>query len=91
VGGLGIAEIGRTVGGTDSRGTSTAVVLSALCQLFDATAEGFSSSILLLTAPARKWEAPLIVVCRHYIKQLEAGGSAGVKTPSGATINAKKP
>src|SRR6266481_8908450 len=46
--GLGIAEIGRTVGGLIRQGRPLPVVLSALCQLFDATAKGFSSRVLLL-------------------------------------------
>src|SRR5467141_1947021 len=41
-------EIGRTVGGLIRHGRPLPVVLSALCQLFDATAKGFSSSVLLL-------------------------------------------
>src|SRR6266436_5269544 len=48
------AEIGRTVGGLIRDGRPLPVVLSALCQLFDATAKGFSSSVLLLDRTGAK-------------------------------------
>jgi PAS domain-containing protein len=44
----GIAEIGAMVGGLIRQGHPLPVVLTTLCQLFDATVEGFSSSVLLL-------------------------------------------
>src|ERR1700704_5874509 len=46
--GLGIAEIAARVGGLIRQGRPLPVVLSALCQLFDATVKGLSSSVLLL-------------------------------------------
>jgi hypothetical protein len=46
--GLGIAEIGAKVGGLIRQGRPLPFVLTTLCQLFDATVKGFSSSVLLL-------------------------------------------
>jgi PAS domain S-box-containing protein len=46
--GLGIAEIAAKVGGMIRQGRPLSAVLTALCQLFDSTAKGFSSSVLLL-------------------------------------------
>jgi len=90
--GLGIAEIGRTVGGLIRQGRPLPVVLSALCQLFDATAKGFSSSVLLLDRTgARVRSAAGSSLPASYIKQLEGRRVSWSETPSGATINAKKP
>jgi hypothetical protein len=46
--GLGIAEIGAVVGGLIRQGRPLSVVLTTLCQLFDVTVKGYSSSVLLL-------------------------------------------
>jgi C4-dicarboxylate-specific signal transduction histidine kinase len=46
--GLGVAEIAAKVGGLIRQGRPLSVVLTALCRLFDVTAKGFSSSVLLL-------------------------------------------
>jgi C4-dicarboxylate-specific signal transduction histidine kinase len=46
--GLGIAEIGAMVGGLIRQGCPLPVVLTTLCELFDATVKGYSSSVLLL-------------------------------------------
>src|SRR5258706_5984016 len=90
--GLGIAEIGRTVGGLIREGRPLPVVLSALCQLFDATAEGFSSSVLLLDRTgARVRSAAGSSLPASYIKQLEGRRGRWSETPSAATSNAKKP
>jgi hypothetical protein len=45
--GLGIAEIGAMVGGLIRQGRPLAVVLTSLCQLFDATVKGYFSRVLL--------------------------------------------
>jgi signal transduction histidine kinase len=45
--GLGIDEIGAMVGGLIQQGHPLPVVLATLCQLFDATVKGYSSSIFL--------------------------------------------
>ena len=44
----GIAEISAMVGGLIRQGRPLPVVLTALCQLFDATVKGYSSSVLVL-------------------------------------------
>jgi signal transduction histidine kinase len=46
--GLGIAEIGAMVGGLIRQGRPLPVVLTTLCQFFDATVKGYSSSVILL-------------------------------------------
>jgi PAS domain S-box-containing protein len=46
--GLGIEEIGAMVGGLIRQGRPLPVVLTALCELFNATVKGYSSSVLLL-------------------------------------------
>ena len=45
--GLGIAEIGAMVGGLIRQGRPLPVVLTTLCQFFDATVKGYSSSVIL--------------------------------------------
>ena len=70
--GVGIAEIGATVGGLIRQGRPLPVVLTSLCQLFDATVEGYSSSILLLDptgARVRRATGPGLPT--GYIRQLE--------------------
>jgi hypothetical protein len=52
--GLGIAEIGAMVGGLIRQGRPLTIVLTTLCQLFDATVKGYSSSVLLLDPTIRK-------------------------------------
>jgi signal transduction histidine kinase len=51
---LGIAEIGAMVGGLIRQGRPLSVVLTALCQLFDATVKGYSSSVLPLDRTAAR-------------------------------------
>jgi PAS domain S-box-containing protein len=46
--GLGIGEIGAMVGGLIQQGRSLPVVLASLCELFEATVKGYSSTVLLL-------------------------------------------
>jgi signal transduction histidine kinase len=46
--GLGIAEIGAMVGGLIRQGRPLPAVLTTLCQLFDTTVKGYSSSVFLL-------------------------------------------
>ena len=71
--GLGIAEIGAMVGGLIRLGRPLAVVLTTLCQLFDGTVKGYSSSVLLLDrTAARVREAVGSGLPDSYMKQLAA-------------------
>src|SRR5258707_1734792 len=89
--GLGIAEIGRTVGGLIRQGSPLPVVLSALCQLFDATAKGFSSSVLLLDRTgARVRSAAGSSLPASYINQLEGRRCRSAETPFRASMNSKQ-
>jgi signal transduction histidine kinase len=90
--GLGIGEIDRTVGGLIRQGRPLQVILTALCQLFDASAEGFSSSVLILDRTGTRVRGTAgSSVPASYLKQLEGGRVNWTATPSGATINAKRP
>ena len=73
--GLGIAEIGAMVGGLIRQGRPLPVVLTNLCQLFDATVKGYSSIVLLLDRTgARVRNAAGSGLPASYLKRLE--GSA---------------
>src|SRR5579862_9168738 len=88
--GLSIAEIGAMVGGLIRQGRPLPFVLTALCELFDATVKGYSSSVLLLDrtgARVRKAAGPGLPA--SYLKQFEGRRVSWVETPFGATINAK--
>ena len=90
--GLGIAEIGAMVGGLIRQGRPLPVVLTTLCQLFDATVKGYSSSVLLLDRTgARVRNAAGSGLPASYMKQLEGRRVSWIETPFGATINAKTP
>jgi signal transduction histidine kinase/GAF domain-containing protein len=90
--GLGIAEINATVGGLIRQGRPLPVVLTALCQLFEATVKGFSSSVLLLDRiGTRVRNAAGSSLPDSYMKQLEGRRVSWIETPSGATISAKTP
>ena len=90
--GLGIAEIGATVGGLIRQGRPLPVVLTTLCQLFDATVKGYSSSVLLLDRTgARVRNAAGSGLPASYLKQLEGKRVRWVESPFGSTINAKRP
>jgi signal transduction histidine kinase len=70
--GIGIAEIGAMVGGQIRQGHPLPVVLATLCQLFDATVKGYSSSILLLDRTgARVRNAAGPGMPASYMKQFE--------------------
>src|SRR5579863_1587864 len=70
--GLGIAEIGAMVGGLIRQGCPLPVVLTALCELFDATVKGYASSVLLLDRTgARVRNAAASSLPASYLKQLE--------------------
>jgi hypothetical protein len=70
--GLGIAEIGAMVGGLIRQGRPLPVVLTNLCQLFDATVKGYSSIVLLLDGTgARVRNAVGSGLPASYMKQLE--------------------
>jgi signal transduction histidine kinase len=90
--GLGLAEIGAMVGGLIRQGRPLPVVLTTLCQLFNATVKGYSSSILLLDRTgARVRNAAGSGLPASYLKQLEGRLVSWVETPFEATINAKTP
>jgi signal transduction histidine kinase len=90
--GLGMPEIGARVGGLIRQGHPLPVVLTTLCQLFDAAIKGYSSSVLLLDrAGARVRKALGSGLPAHYMKQLEGRRVSWIETPFGATINAKTP
>jgi len=90
--GLGIAEIGAMVGGLIRQGRPLPVVLTTLCQLFDATVKGYASSVLLLDrtgASVRNATGPGLPT--SYMTQLEGRRVSWIETVFGATINAKTP
>jgi signal transduction histidine kinase len=90
--GLGIAEIGAVVGGLIRQGRPLPVVMTTLCQLFDATVKGYASSVLLLDrtgARVRHTTGPGLPT--SYMKQLEGRRVSWIETLFGATINAKTP
>jgi PAS domain S-box-containing protein len=90
--GLGIAEIGAMVGGQIRQGHLLPVVLATLCQLFDATVKGYSSSILLLDVTgARVRNAAGPGMPASYMKQFEGRQVRWNETPFGARIIAKTP
>ena len=75
--GLGIAEISAMVGGLIRQGRPLPVVLTTLCQLFDATVKGFSSSVLLLDRTGtRVRNATGSGLPASYMKQLAAAAAA---------------
>ncbi len=89
---LGIAEIGTTVAGLIRQGRPLPVVLTALCQLFDATVKGYTSTVLLLDRTgARVRSAAASSLPASYLKQLEGRRVSWIETPFGATINVKTP
>jgi len=89
---LGIAEIAAKVGGLLRQGRPLPVVLTTLCQLFDATVKGCSSTVLLLDRTgARVRNAAASSLPASYLKQLEGRRVSWIETPFGATINAKTP
>ena len=80
------------VGGLIRQGRPLPVVLTALCQLFDATVKGYSSSVLLLDRTgARVRNAAGSGLPASYLKQLEGRRVSWIETPFGATINVKTP
>jgi hypothetical protein len=90
--GLGTAEIGAMVGGLIRQGRPLPVVLTTLCELFDATVKGYSSSVLLLDrSGARVRSATGPGLPASYMRQLEGRRVSWIETPFGATINAKIP
>jgi signal transduction histidine kinase len=75
--GLGIAEIGAMVGGLIRQGRPLPVVLTTLCQLFDATVKGYTSSVLLVDRTgARVRNAAGCGLPASYMKQLAAPAAA---------------
>jgi PAS domain S-box-containing protein len=79
--GLGIAEVSATLGGLIRQGRPLPVVLTALCQLFDATVKGYASSVLLFErtdALVRNAEGTGLSASyiANYMKQLAAPAAA---------------
>jgi PAS domain S-box-containing protein len=90
--GFGIAEIGAMVGGLIQQGRPLPVVLTTLCQLFDATVNGYSSSVLLLDRTgARVRSAVGSGLPASYLKHLEGRRVGWIETLFAATMNAKTP
>jgi signal transduction histidine kinase len=88
--GLGMAEIGAMVGRQIRQGSPLPVVLTTLCQHFDATVHGCSSSILLLDRTGtRVQNAAGSGLAATHMKQLEGRQVRWIETPFGATINAQ--
>jgi len=80
------------VGGLIRQGFPLPVVLTTLCQHFDATVHGCSSSVLLLDrAGTRVRSSAGSGLPASYMKQLEGKRVRWVETPFGATINEKTP
>ena len=83
-----IAEIGAKVGALIRQERPLPVVLSSLCQFFDATLEGCFSSVLLLEcAGARVRNAIGCGLPAGYMKQLEGRAVKWIETPFGARTN----
>jgi signal transduction histidine kinase len=90
--GLGFAEVAAKVGELIRQGFPLPVVLTTLCQHFDATVHGCSSSVLLLDRTGtRVRNAAGSGLPASYMKQLEGKRVRWAETPFGATINAKTP
>ena len=90
--GLGFAEVAAKVGGLIRHGFPLPVVLTTLCQHFNASVHGCSSSVLLLDRTgARIRNAAGSGLPTSYMKQLEGKRVRWAETPFGATINAKTP
>jgi PAS domain S-box-containing protein len=89
---IGIAEIGAMVGGLIRQGCPLPVVLTTLCQLFDSTAKGFFSSVLLLDRTgARVRNATGPGLPASYMKHLEGRRVSWNEASSGAAIYPKTP
>jgi signal transduction histidine kinase len=90
--GLDLAEVAAKVGGQIRQGLPLPVVLATLCQFFDATVHGCSSSVLLLDRTGTKVRhAAGSSLPASYMKQLEDERVRWAETPFGATIKAKTP
>src|ERR1700728_3727742 len=78
--GLGITEVGAMVGGLIRQGRPLLVVLTNLCQLFDATVKGYSSIVLLLDRTgARVRNAAGSGLPASYLKRLEGSAIGGIE------------
>jgi PAS domain S-box-containing protein len=90
--GLGMAEIGAKVGKLIRQGRPLPVVLTTLCQLFDATVKGYSSCVVLFDRTgARVRKAVGSGLPASYLKQLEGMRVSWIESLFGATIAAKTP
>ena len=86
------AEVAAKVGGLIRQGFPLPVVLTTLCQHFDATVHGCYSSVLLLDRTGtRVRNAAGPGLPASYVKQLEGRRVRWAETRVGATINAKTP
>jgi len=90
--GLGFGAVAAKVGGLIRQGLPLPVVLTTLCQHFNASVHGCSSSVLLLDRTGtRIRHAAGSGLPASYMKQLEGRRVRWAETPFGATINAKTP
>ena len=90
--GLGFVEVADAVGRLIRQGVPPSVVLTTLCQHFNAAVRGCSSSVLLLDRTGtRVRNAAGFGLPAGYKKQLEGKRVRWAKTPIGATIHSKTP
>jgi signal transduction histidine kinase len=88
----GIAEIGAKVGALIRQGRPLPIVLTTLCQFFDATVKGYFSCVLLLDcAGARVRSTVGGALPSGYMKQLEGRRVKWIEAPLGAETNTKTP
>jgi hypothetical protein len=88
----GIAEIGAKVGAMIRQGRPLPIVLTTLCQFFDATVKGYFSCVLLLDCDG--WKVRSAVggaLPPGYMKQLEGKRVKWIETPLGAKTHTKTP
>jgi signal transduction histidine kinase len=91
-GGLGFAEVAAKIGGLIRQGYPLTVVLATLCQHFDTTGHGYSSSVLLLDGTGTRVRSAVgSGLPASSMKLLEGRQVRWIETPVGATINAKAP
>jgi signal transduction histidine kinase len=90
--GLGFAEFAAKVGGLIREGFPLPVVLTTLCQQFNATVHGCSSCVLLLDPTGTRVRNSVASgLPASYMKQLEGRSVRWSETSSGAAVSAKTP
>jgi signal transduction histidine kinase len=87
-----LADISAMVGRVIRQGRSLAEVLGALCEIFDATVEGYCSSVFLLDRTgARVQSAAAHGLPANYLKELEGTRVRWIEAPLEAASGAKTP